>query len=138
MFFQHRSSFLLAGLLALGLGSCGPSANSPNQAQETNNETAEATSQEELQIVTTFLPMTHFTKAVVRDRDEAPAGLDFRGESDFYQLLYELKKEQDWAILQISHDLDMVRRHCDRIFDSVRGAQSRDLFSSQNLVSRFS
>jgi zinc/manganese transport system substrate-binding protein len=70
MFFKHRSSFLLAGLLALGLGSCGPSANSPNQAQETNNETAEATSQEELQIVTTFLPMTHFTKAVVRDRAE--------------------------------------------------------------------
>lgn len=70
MFFKHRSSFLLAGLLALGLGSCGPSANSPNQAQETNNKTAEATSEEELQIVTTFLPMTHFTKAVVRDRAE--------------------------------------------------------------------
>ena len=47
--------------------------------------------------------------------DEAPAGLDVRGESDFYQLLYELKKEQNWAILQISHDLDIVRRHCDRV-----------------------
>ena len=70
MFFQHRSSFLLASLLALGLGSCGPTATSPNESPETNNETAEATSQEELQIVTTFLPMTHFTKAVVRDRAE--------------------------------------------------------------------
>ncbi len=70
MFFQHRSSFLFASLLALGLGSCGPSATSPNESPETNNETAEATSQEELQIVTTFLPMTHFTKAVVRDRAE--------------------------------------------------------------------
>lgn len=47
--------------------------------------------------------------------DEAPAGLDVRGESEFYQLLYELKQEQDWAILQISHDLDMVQRHCDRV-----------------------
>ena len=47
--------------------------------------------------------------------DEAPAGLDLRGESDFYQLLYELKREQGWAILQISHDLDMVRRQCDRV-----------------------
>ncbi len=46
--------------------------------------------------------------------DEAPAGLDVRGESEFYQLLYELKQEQGWAILQVSHDLDMVRRHCDR------------------------
>jgi len=63
MFFQHRSSFLFASLLALGLGSCGPSATSPSESQETNNETAE----EELQIVTTFLPMTHFTKAVMRD-----------------------------------------------------------------------
>lgn len=47
--------------------------------------------------------------------DEAPAGLDVRGESEFYQLLYQLKREQGWAILQISHDLDMVRRQCDRV-----------------------
>lgn len=47
--------------------------------------------------------------------DEAPAGLDVLGESDFYQLLHQLKKEQGWAILQISHDLDMVRRSCDRV-----------------------
>lgn len=47
--------------------------------------------------------------------DEAPAGLDVRSESDFYQLLYRLKQEQGWAILQISHDLDMVRRTCDRV-----------------------
>jgi len=47
--------------------------------------------------------------------DEAPAGLDVRGEAEFYQLLYQLKREHGWAILQISHDLDMVRRHCDRV-----------------------
>lgn len=47
--------------------------------------------------------------------DEAPAGLDVRGEADFYDLLYQLKREEDWAILQISHDLDMVRRHCDQV-----------------------
>jgi len=47
--------------------------------------------------------------------DEAPAGLDTQAESAFYQLLYQLKKEQNWAILQISHDLEMVRQHCDRV-----------------------
>lgn len=47
--------------------------------------------------------------------DEAPAGLDIRAEAEFYQLLYKLKQEQNWAILQISHDLDMVRQHCDRV-----------------------
>ena len=47
--------------------------------------------------------------------DEAPAGLDVRNESDFYKLLHALKQEQGWAILQISHDLDMVRKTCDRV-----------------------
>lgn len=47
--------------------------------------------------------------------DEASAGLDVQSESEFYQLLYQLKQEQGWTILQISHDLDMVRRHCDRV-----------------------
>ena len=47
--------------------------------------------------------------------DEAPAGLDVRGESEFYRLLNQLKHEQGWTILQISHDLEMVRRHCDRV-----------------------
>lgn len=68
MFFQHRSSFLLASLLALGLGSCSSTPSSESQA--TNNETAKATSEQELQIVTTFLPMTQFTQAVARDRAE--------------------------------------------------------------------
>jgi zinc transport system ATP-binding protein len=47
--------------------------------------------------------------------DEAPAGLDIRNESDFYGLLHALKQEQGWAILQISHDLEMVRKTCDRV-----------------------
>ena len=47
--------------------------------------------------------------------DEAPAGLDVRSEADFYRLLRQLKKKQGWAILQISHDLDMVRQSCDRV-----------------------
>jgi len=47
--------------------------------------------------------------------DEAFAGLDVSGEADFYTLLNELKNEQRWTVLQISHDLDMVNRHCDRV-----------------------
>jgi zinc transport system ATP-binding protein len=55
---------------------------------------------------------------VVRPRkllvlDEAPAGLDVCGEGDFYRLLNHLKREQGWSILQISHDLERVRAHCD-------------------------
>jgi len=47
--------------------------------------------------------------------DEASAGLDSRGESEFYQLLNQLMLEYGWTILQISHDLDMVSRHCDQV-----------------------
>ncbi|MGQ9838454.1 MAG: metal ABC transporter ATP-binding protein [Cyanobacteriota bacterium] len=47
--------------------------------------------------------------------DEAPAGLDIRSEEEFYRLLEEVRQSLGWTILQISHDLDMVSRHCDRI-----------------------
>lgn len=47
--------------------------------------------------------------------DEAPAGLDMQGEAEFYQLLYQLKQTEGWAILQISHDLEMVRQHCHQV-----------------------
>lgn len=46
--------------------------------------------------------------------DEAPAGLDLRSESEFYLLLEQLKTE-GLAIVQISHDLERVRRQCDRV-----------------------
>lgn len=45
--------------------------------------------------------------------DEAPAGLDVNSEAEFYALLNHLKQEQGWSILQISHDLEMVRANCD-------------------------
>jgi zinc transport system ATP-binding protein len=47
--------------------------------------------------------------------DEAPAGLDPQAEESFYQLLEELRRQEHWTILQISHDLDMVSRSCDRV-----------------------
>jgi zinc/manganese transport system ATP-binding protein len=57
---------------------------------------------------------------VVRQRkllilDEAPAGLDMHGEAEFYQLLYQLKQAEGWTILQISHDLEMVRQNCNQV-----------------------
>lgn len=47
--------------------------------------------------------------------DEALAGMDIQGEAEFYSLLNELKREQNWIVLQVSHDLNMVSRHCDRV-----------------------
>ena len=47
--------------------------------------------------------------------DEAPAGLDLRAETEFYQMLNQLKQQQGWAILLVSHDLNMVQRQCDHV-----------------------
>ncbi|MDX2272541.1 MAG: metal ABC transporter ATP-binding protein [Cyanobacteriota bacterium] len=47
--------------------------------------------------------------------DEAPAGLDSHSQGEFYRLLQDLKTSLGWAILQISHDLDMVSRQCDQV-----------------------
>jgi zinc transport system ATP-binding protein len=47
--------------------------------------------------------------------DEAFAGVDVQGMADFYNLLNQLKQEEGWTVLQVSHDIDMVSRHCDRV-----------------------
>ncbi|KOP27748.1 ABC transporter ATP-binding protein [Hapalosiphon sp. MRB220] len=47
--------------------------------------------------------------------DEAFAGVDVQGTADFYTLLNELKQEEGWTVLQVSHDIDMVSRYCDRV-----------------------
>ncbi|WP_416675941.1 metal ABC transporter ATP-binding protein [Egbenema bharatensis] len=73
--------------------------------------------------------------------DEAPAGLDIRSESDFYRLLYELKYEQQWTILQVSHDLDMVRQHCDRVLCLNQSLRCQGIpehtLSADNLVAAY-
>ena len=47
--------------------------------------------------------------------DEAQAGLDSQAAEEFYDLLVQLRRSEGWTILQVSHDLDMVRRSCDRV-----------------------
>jgi zinc transport system ATP-binding protein len=63
--------------------------------------------------------------------------LDFQSEAEFYQLLNQLKVEQGWAILQISHDLDVVSRHCDRVICLNRSITCQGtpdiVFSPENL-----
>lgn len=47
--------------------------------------------------------------------DEAFAGIDVQGTADFYTLLNQLKQEEGWTVLQVSHDIDMVSHYCDRV-----------------------
>jgi zinc/manganese transport system ATP-binding protein len=57
---------------------------------------------------------------VVRPRqllvlDEAQAGLDAPSTERFQELLLELRRQEGWTVLQVSHDLEMVRRSCDQV-----------------------
>ena len=57
---------------------------------------------------------------VVRPRkllvlDEAQAGLDFPSNERFQQLLLDLRRQEGWTVLHVSHDLDMVRRSSDQV-----------------------
>ncbi|AUX09675.1 peptide/nickel transport system ATP-binding protein [Halalkaliarchaeum desulfuricum] len=47
--------------------------------------------------------------------DEPTSALDGRVQSDVLALLDEIRREFDIAVLFISHDIDVVRRFCDRI-----------------------
>ena len=47
--------------------------------------------------------------------DEALAGVDIKGELEFAALLNRLKQDQNWTILEVSHDLDLVSKYCDSV-----------------------
>ncbi|WP_255191669.1 ABC transporter ATP-binding protein [Natronobeatus ordinarius] len=47
--------------------------------------------------------------------DEPTSALDTRVESDVLALLDDVRREYDISILFISHDIDVVRRFCDRV-----------------------
>ncbi|MBD2498308.1 metal ABC transporter ATP-binding protein [Nostoc sp. FACHB-280] len=73
--------------------------------------------------------------------DEAFAGVDMQGAADFYVLLNELKQEEGWTILQVSHDIDMVSRHCDRVLclnqTVVCTGQPEFALSPENLLATY-
>lgn len=47
--------------------------------------------------------------------DEPVSGVDRSGLREFYHLVEELKASEDMVILLVSHDLEYVRRHADRV-----------------------
>ncbi|MBN3886388.1 MULTISPECIES: metal ABC transporter ATP-binding protein [unclassified Nostoc] len=73
--------------------------------------------------------------------DEAFAGVDVQGAADFYALLNELKREEAWTVLQVSHDIDMVNRHCDRVLclnqSIVCTGKPEIALSPQNLLATY-
>ncbi|MDJ0649908.1 MAG: metal ABC transporter ATP-binding protein [Xenococcaceae cyanobacterium MO_188.B19] len=69
--------------------------------------------------------------------DEALAGVDIKGEAEFANLLSQLKQEQGWTILEVSHNLDIVKQYCDFVFCLNRQILDRgspsEILTSENL-----
>ena len=47
--------------------------------------------------------------------DEPVSGVDRTGLKSFYELVSSIRRDYDITILLISHDLDLVARHADRV-----------------------
>ena len=47
--------------------------------------------------------------------DEPVSGVDQNGLELFYQIVLELRAQEDMAIILISHDLDLVARYADQV-----------------------
>lgn len=47
--------------------------------------------------------------------DEPVSGVDYNGLQEFYRMVEELKQKEDMVILLVSHDLDYVHQHADRV-----------------------
>lgn len=73
--------------------------------------------------------------------DEPVSGVDHSGLTEFYELLEELKINEDLVILLVSHDLDYVRKNADRVLlldKTVRAAGTPDeVFASSAFAAVF-
>lgn len=73
--------------------------------------------------------------------DEPVSGVDRTGLKNFYDLVSSLRRDFDITILLISHDLDLVARHADRIvFINGKTAKSgtvEEIYSDKDFINVF-
>jgi zinc transport system substrate-binding protein len=118
----RRLSVVVVSAIAVSLGSCAanaPSASSESpQAQSTNAATTD-----ELQVVTTFLPITQFTKAVAGDRAEVTQLLPTNVGPHDYQAKPEDAQRLAEADVLVQNGLEME----EFLEDLVENAGNPDL-----------
>jgi zinc transport system ATP-binding protein len=73
--------------------------------------------------------------------DEPVSGVDRKGLIGFYQLVSDIRKKNDLTILLVSHDLDIVARHADRVvlIDGTVAAEGRphEVFTKPIFIETF-
>ncbi|HAH61286.1 MAG TPA: ABC transporter ATP-binding protein [Treponema sp.] len=73
--------------------------------------------------------------------DEPVSGVDRTGLELFYRLVSSLRKDYDTTILLVSHDLDLVANHADRVVLIDRGVAASgtvaEVYSSEPFIQTF-
>ena len=73
--------------------------------------------------------------------DEPVSGVDRNGLELFYEILEELKRREDMAIIMISHDLEQVLRHADQVILLDKGVlaagRAAEVLSNEKMKEKF-
>lgn len=96
----------IASTIAIGLGSCAPTSSPSNSSASPQAQSSPVTT-EELQVVTTFLPVTQFTKAVAGDRAEVTQLLPTNVGPHDYQAKPEDAQKLSQADVLVQNGLEM-------------------------------
>ncbi len=121
-----RISIVVASAIALGLGSCTTaSTTSSNSSQDQASPAAEP----ELRVVTTFIPMTQFTKAVAGDRAEVTQLLPTNVGPHDYQARPEDAQRIAQADVLVKNGLEM-ESFLDSLIENAGNANLKVIDSS--------
>ncbi len=123
----HSGSIALVAAMAIGLGSCAPTSNSAGTGSGAESPQADsagtAPTEDQLKVVTTFLPMTQFTKAVAGDRAEVTQLLPTNVGPHDYQAKPEDAQKLAQADLLVQNGLELE----EFLADLVKNASSPNL-----------
>lgn len=129
----RQLSIAVISAIAIGLGSCAANAPSTN-SESPQARSSPAATKDELQVVTTFLPITQFTKAVAGDRAEVTQLLPTNVGPHDYQAKPEDAQKLRQADVLVQNGLgmeeflkDLVKNAGNpnlRVIDSSQGVQT--------------
>lgn len=128
----RRLSVAVVSAIALSLGSC--ATNTPSSSESPQSDASPAATADELQVVTTFLPITQFTKAVAGDRAEVTQLLptnvgphDFQAKPEDAQKLAkaDVLVENGLGLEEFLDDLVKNAENANlKVIDSSKGIQT--------------
>jgi zinc/manganese transport system substrate-binding protein len=127
----HHISVVVVSSISIGLASCNSNALS-NTSQSPQSQTSPTAKAQELQIVTTFLPITQFTKAVAGDRAQVNQLLPTNVGPHDYQAKPEDVQKLVRADLLIENGLE-IEEFLDDLIKNASNSKLKTIDSSKGI-----